>query len=508
MDLHLTHDEYELFKNFVLERSGLYFPEYKQQNLTAGIGKTLTTLGLGSDTRALYDLITEQHTTAGRDALDCLLRNLTVGETHFFRDDAQFNGLTQKVLPGLIARKRAMAEAMGPDIAPQLRVWSAGCSSGEEPYSLAIALKELIPDLERWRILILGTDINADSLNRAREASYTEWSFREPKAKAMKPLYFKYDWPTKRYHLREDIKAMVTFAQLNLAEADFPATHNNTLGMDLIMCRNVTIYFSHIITQRIIERFHQTLVQEGWLVVGHSEAAALLYHLFQPHTLFGTLLYQKASQLPKLARPKFDVPVVPKTPPVALEITKPDEPKQASVVEATTEDRHEPKTNDYYLAKDLLKSGRTEAAISALKRQITLTPQFAPAYSLLCRAYANLGAWNEARKAGLRAIELDSLLSDTYYTLALVYEQEQQPEWAIDMLKKVIYLDREAPLPYLNLAVLYKKLGQRDAARRTIASLVKLLRRWRPEQVVPDSGGSMAKHLLKTAEQIQAELLE
>jgi chemotaxis protein methyltransferase CheR len=239
----LGYGDYLRFRDLVLERSGLYFPEKRRVNLEAGLFKALAASAMfvseaGYNLDGYYELLRDKHNPIGKAELERLLHTLTVGETHFFRDEAQFNALRAFVLPEIIARKRAAAAAVGPGINPQLRIWSAGCATGEEAYSIAVLLSELLPDLDRWHILILATDINQESLNRACRAYYSDWSFREARAKALRSTYFTYNpslngrFDHGRYRLRDDIRQMVTFASLNLIEDDYPALHNNTASMD------------------------------------------------------------------------------------------------------------------------------------------------------------------------------------------------------------------------------------------------------------------------------------
>ena len=163
----LGYGDYLRFRELVLERSGLHFPEKRRANLEAGLFKALAASALfvsegGYNLDGYYELLRDKNNPTGKAELERLLHTLTIGETHFFRDEAQFNALATYVLPELIARKRAAAAAVGPGINPQLRIWSAGCATGEEAYSIAILLSELLPDIDRWHILILATDINQE----------------------------------------------------------------------------------------------------------------------------------------------------------------------------------------------------------------------------------------------------------------------------------------------------------------------------------------------------------
>jgi chemotaxis protein methyltransferase CheR len=158
------------------------------------------------------------------------------------------------------------------------------------------------------------------------------------------------------------------------------------------------------------------------------------------------------------------------------------------------------------VAEVLLNKGHTQEAIDELHRKLTFDSNFAPAHSLLGRAYANLGRWDKARYWCESALRLDTLQAETYYVLGLIYEHEGKVEAAIDMFKKAIYLDREAPLLHFHLAMLYKKTNQMKNARKACQNTIKVLEKWPVASIVPDSGGATAKHLLEAARRISGEL--
>ncbi len=515
----LGYGDYLRFRDMVLEISGLYFPDKKKADLEAGLFKALAASPLGNgngyNLDAYYNLLRDRSSAAGRTELSRLINTLTIGETHFFRDESQFNALAAQVLPALVERKRAMAAAIGPGIQPQLRLWSAGCASGEEAYSLAILLKELLPDIDNWHILILATDINHDSLTRAREAIYSDWSFRENRAKAMRSRYFtpevKSGGPASslRYRLQENIRRMVTFTNLNLIDDPYPSFQNNTASMDLIICRNVTIYFAEETTRQVVRRFYEALVEGGWLVVGHSEPSLVIYRAFEACTFPDTLLYRKTGQPAPWPNDwewlDKSSPVQPTNgasqPPVSF---SPPPPPKPEPVKPPAAPRPEP--DPYDLAHSLLDSGKIEEAVAELERKLVTAPNFAPAHSLLGRAYANMARWPEARQWCQSALKLDSLQAEAYYVLALIDEHEGQWEPAIDRLKKAIYLDREAPLPHFNLGMLYRKTGQKAQAGRAFLNAARVLEKWSPAALVPDSGGATARQLLDLSRRLVKEM--
>ncbi|MBN1219696.1 MAG: tetratricopeptide repeat protein [Anaerolineae bacterium] len=524
----IAYGDYLRFRDLVLERTGLNFHEKKRSDLEIGLLKSIAESPLGAangkhDLSRYYNLLCDKDNPASQVEMQRLINTLTIGETHFFRDEAQFNALANNVLPNLIARKRAAAAAVGPDIQPQLRIWSVGCASGEEPYSVAILLKELLPDIDDWYVLILATDISKPALNRAQKAIYSDWSFREDRAKALRPRYFTRYLSTNpgpdqslaarsgkdRYRLRDDIRQMVTFDTLNLVEDEYPAIHNNTVSMDLILCRNVTIYFTEEVTRWVIKNLHACLIDGGWLVVGHSEPSLTVYQAFQTHIVAGTVLYQKTGRSYSfpMSRPQprpesvnLSRVVKPQTSPLNLVVTNPNGKTSPKTAPLSRE------VDLYEVAGVLLNKGLTEEAIDELHRKLASEPNFAPAHSMLGRAYANLGNWQKARYWCESAIRLDSLQAEAYHVLGLIYQHEGRIDEAINMLRKAIYLDREAPLLHFNLASLYKKAEQIQNARRACRNTIRVLEKWPSASIVPDSGGATAKHLLDAARRILGEL--
>jgi chemotaxis protein methyltransferase CheR len=532
----LGYGDYLRFRDLILERSGLYFHEKKQRDLEIGLFKALKDAPTDiADLNSYYRFLKEAASPAAKAELDRLINLLTIGETYFFRDSAQFDALINQVLPQLIALKRARAIAAAGSKAPpipQLRLWSAGCASGEEPYSLAIALRELLPDIDNWRIYILATDINHDALVRARQAEYSDWSFREERARALRSRYFM--GQAKRLRLKPEICRMVTFAHHNLAEDNFPSVVTNTLAMDLILCRNVTIYFPEAVTRRVVDRFYLTLADGGWLAVGHSEPSLTTYRAFQSRNFPGAVLYQKTGEPSPWPDQweLFDAPSNGLKNSSAVKFASFEDnlgsghdsqhklttfagfPIKKAADPPPPDMSHPPvPTTPLDQAQTLLKEGQITAAISLLEEKLPKEKTVkipadwhAPGCCLLARLYADRGQLTKARRWGNRAIELDTLLAEAYYIVALVEEQEGRFVEAIDLLKKVIYLDRTGPLPYFNLAMLYKKREQPDRAQQSLNNLSRILASWLPEQIIPDTDGTTAADLLRAAHQLMAEL--
>jgi chemotaxis protein methyltransferase CheR len=293
----LANDDYLRFRDLILDRSGLHFPEQKRNDFEIGLLKAWASApDYLVDINAYYHFLQEAATPIAKAEIARLINHLTVGETRFFRNEAQFDALKNHILPELIWCKRVLASSSGsyrPD-ALQLRFWSAGCATGEEPYSLAMLLRQLIPDIDQWHILIWATDINENFLTQARRGVYPNWSFREPNALAMRSQYF--TRREKYYQLQDNIRQMVTFARHNLI-TDMPVVSGHEPhSFDLIICRNVTIYFDNETTRQVIDKFYNALTDGGWLAVGHSEPSLIMHRRFQAKTFPQALFYQKCNQ--------------------------------------------------------------------------------------------------------------------------------------------------------------------------------------------------------------------
>lgn len=472
----LGYGDYLRFSEFVRERCGLHFSTSRRRDLETGILRAFgesTFTNLDDYYHALLD------SRNGSIELDILVNILTIGETHFFRNDSQINALFTDILPGIIKRKRHMKT---------LRIWSAGCSTGEEPYSIAMLLRELLPDIDDWSITILGTDINTEVIAKAKNAVYSEWAFRETRAKQLRLRYFTKNG--NRYALAPKIREMVSFAQLNLVEDTYPAYETNTTFMDLILCRNVTIYFTQAITEKVINRFHDALNEPGWLIIGHSEHSITTYSDFKIHNFPNSIVYQKTDgrerfQEKKDALPLFVFDVEPKVP-TFPELKTPPKPKPApepSQLELPAEE------DPFKKAEMHIEIGQAEKACVLLHDLIDAGNKQADVHVLLGKAYSNLGAWEEAETWCLKAIEIDKLALEAYYILALMLHHQERTEEALTAMKKVVYIDRNYVLGHFNLANIHYSNDQIPAAQKALDNAIRLLDSSDPDALIEDSGG-------------------
>lgn len=220
--------------------------------------------------------------------LEILARQLCVGETYFFREPGALDALRQEILPALMARRQAEADQGRP-----IRFWSAGCSTGEEAWSIAILLDQALPAAALPPFSILATDIDPLALAHAAEGVYGEWSFRGT-TPDLKESYF-LPTPEGRHRLLPRLRSRVNFARLNLAEDAFPAPASATVNLDVIFCRNVLMYFQPQAAQALVDKLARCLVPGGWLVVGTVEASLVRAASLQPRYLADAIFFRKAA---------------------------------------------------------------------------------------------------------------------------------------------------------------------------------------------------------------------
>ncbi len=467
----LSEDELMLFSNLIIERTGIRFGRRRNDALDRCVITAARRAGVGS-IGDYYRILRQERTDS--PLWDKLISDITVGETYFFRNPAHFDALRQHILPDLINRYRNVR---------RLRIWSAGCSSGEEPYSLAILLRKLLPDVDKWNIFILATDINKKIMEKARKAQYSDWSFRETDP-TVKSCYFT---PLDNlYELTPRVKKMVTFTYLNLVEDAYPSLPTNTNAMDLILCRNVTIYLPEIRARKMAERFYRSLAPEGYLIVGAAETNKDVYSQFEVKGYPGAFVYQRpAGFIPGKKRQRQQVRATDVK--KSLKTWKRKEIDRRKVSEPV---------NHYQEGLALAKKGLISEAIDRFGVHLRNDPGSALAYYQIARLQANAGRLEEARQCLVQAVERDPLLVEAYYTLALIYQEEGEPDKAIAHLKKTIYLEKGFVLAYFSLANIYQQLKYREEARHNRSQAIQLAANMPPDKPVPGADDLTAGRLL------------
>jgi chemotaxis protein methyltransferase CheR len=444
-----------------------------------------------------------------REQLDTLARTLTIGETYFLRDPRSYQLLVEKLLPELIASRRATGKT--------LRIWSAGCSSGEEPYTIAILLSRAIPDLASWQISLLATDINPVALERGRRGIYSQWSFRNAPPWLMDYFSKRKDG---RRQIAPHIRKMVRFRHLNLADNWMRSAGDGTGEVDIIFCRNVMLYFDAAQIEKTMARFHAALNDSGWLFVGPTEVNHHAVKGFSCRHEGGCFVLRKSALLPGTT-------ATPHPPILAAAGAAPD--RQGAVAlprlrtlprvapleaaarapAATSGASIEPDGNEAGEGEQQGESGLPQALAlyqAGEYRQAAelalLSPgggeEQARALALAARAYANIGSFAQARECCESSLTCDRLDPRIHYLLSIILEQQGESTGAIRSLQRALYLDNDYLLAYFALGHLYRQAGNHRESERNFANALRLLDRREPHEVLEDAEGITAGSLAET----------
>lgn len=422
------------------------------------------------DEAVWYFSLLESDTRASRLEWKELIARLTTGESYFFRDKGHFFLLQNIILPELIKTGRSCRT---------LRIWSAGCSTGEEPYSIAILLDRFFPGLRDWEVLILGTDINERSLEKARRGIYTDWSFRRMDEEVQREYFAR---NKDLWSIDDRIKKMVTFRQGNLIAEELSGSNSEIRNMDIILCRNVFIYFKSEMVSGVIDRCIPILNEGGYLITGHGELYGNECNGLQKILFPEAVIYRKNSGYNK----------------------------EASGFKKQTTDVAIPKTMTahpaiyptIYPAASLRRANRPspEAVKKGNGGAVGGSDHFDGILSG-ARKSANAGDYENAQTACRRAIHIRPLSAEPYFLLAHIAEAKGNDEEAKNFFKKVIYLDATSVPAYLEIAGLYEKendLPRAKKMRETAKALLQSL----PTQAMVQPYDGTAEELLKYVEYV------
>ena len=273
----LPDDVFRLLRDFVHGYCGIYFDDGSKFLLERRLARRLEQHQLKSFEEYYHFL---RYDRKREEELVILIDNLTTNETYFFRESAQLRAFSQEILPEL-------RESLS-DRRKALRIWSAGCSTGEEPYTIAILLLESGDWWRDWQVEILGSDINQRVLHTARKGVYKKSAHRAT-SPDMLAKYFVAE-EKGDYRIIDKVKELVSFSCLNLLD---PYKTSLISNMDIIFCRNVIIYFDREAKKRVIGSFYQKLRDGGYLLLGHSESLINISNAFMLRTLKNDMVYQK-----------------------------------------------------------------------------------------------------------------------------------------------------------------------------------------------------------------------
>jgi chemotaxis protein methyltransferase CheR len=272
----LNPQQFDRFRDFIYKKCGIRVDEKKATMLSHRIRRRLKA-GRFENFDVYYRFLTSR---AGASELEGFLNAITTNETFFFRTAKQFDWLKSDLLADAIAQQRAGKRPR------RLRIWSAGCATGAEPYSIAICLAESMHRLGNWSLSILGTDISEEALATAREGVYKPRAV-EAVSPSQRRRYFQHDAQDDLWRVRPEIRELVEFKRHNLMEP----VHEGPF--DCIFIRNVLIYFDRQSKQVVVKNLQGALASGGFLVIGPSEG---IYDMLDPLEKVSPLIYRKGNK--------------------------------------------------------------------------------------------------------------------------------------------------------------------------------------------------------------------
>ncbi|MBI5559823.1 MAG: hypothetical protein HY883_00930 [Deltaproteobacteria bacterium] len=470
----------EGIRELISSKTGLRIRTQDGEALNRVISERMRSRAMTSPS-AYYGLLSGD-TSESRCEEKNLIELLTMGESYFLRDHGQFTLLKTTILPELIGRRKNER---------RLGVLSAGCAGGEEAYSVAILIDELIPDRTGWDILILATDIKEEFIEKARRGVYGEWSLRMV-APGIVEKYFRRN--KNLFELDERIKAMVTFRQLDLRSDGFPSHEVVLRGMDLILCRNVFIYYRRKAVRTIVAKLKDALVAGGYLMTGHGELYSVITGGLRPLVFPESVIYERVKEVPPQPpislRKEVDFEGG-GVPPPPCRRPAPARPVTVAEVEKP------PKTPSIAEAESLFKIGAYRETIERGKAVLAGDPANFRAVYLIGSAHANLGEHKEAKTFLKKALEKNDLAPEPYYLLAQIAQEEGDMEDAEDNLRKVIYINPLSIHAYLELASLYEDAGDIAMTQKMRRSAVDALKALPGDAPVAPYEGMRARELIE-----------
>ena len=461
----------------LLERAGLKINPDSYHGLKLALSARMPALGIDD----AEEYVRRLRQLAGEHELRSLLPLVTVGHTEFFRDTRQFRALESNILPRVLRESRAEDR--------RVRIWSAGCATGEEPYSLAIVLDELgarPSEVELW-----ATDLNPAAIESARAGRYTP---RRLAAMSEERLRRYFDFLPDGYQVKHLLRQYVRFEGHNLAAPVFPKVAPSSY--DLILCRNVIIYFDLPTIRALMDRFLGALRPGGLLLLGYSESLFQVYDRFEMVEIEGAFVYRRpdgALPPPRLPRP-VHTPMTPmaampavrgstaalravnvSTPPSPLRLAPASARERAPESAPAPPPRRSPPERLAAVGRRIVR-GDFDAALQETRSLLETEPHDLDAMLTLGNLLSLLGQHDGARAAFAQALGREPLCVEARVFGAMAALQESKLEDARAELQKALFLEPTLSVSHYLLAQVQEKLGDRDGARRSYRNAVAQLR--------------------------------
>lgn len=493
-ELVLTPTQFERVRTILMRYSGVSLDRISQRVMTTGLAQRLQATGLSFEA-----YVSRVAQISGQGELQQLSELVLNHETVFFRNQPHMRALSDMVIPEIHRRKYP---------GEPLRIWSAGCSTGEEPYSIAITALEVLSHRLTRPIQVWATDLSEAALHKARTGTYRGRTLSNVSPDVLN-RYFEYAGGA--WSVSKEVRNLVQFEQLNLL-LPFPS---HAQGVDVIFCQNVTIYFELETFRDLVDRFYRILPEGGFLFLGFSETLWNIYDKFRLREVEGAFIYVKESQplpieISKDMLPSFKVSGSSATPAGRQNphrsIGRSSDTSAQRLSPDTDAPRPEPQDMEPIIqqGRDLLDAGHVDQVLDLLYKIPLNGPHAPKTMALIAQAHANRGDLDVASAEARRAIELNPLTTEAYILLGVLYARQGQPQDAAQQLERARYLDSDAALISFHLAEVYRQMDRQQAAVREYRNTLQKLATYSSETLLDGVSVSLLRetceryiHMLK-----------
>lgn len=441
----MSDAQYAAITGLLRDTAGLAFDESRRDSIAYSISERMRVTG-APDVASYLALLTAEIDHNERQAL---LDEVTIPETHFFRNPPQIRALRMHVLPELLRQAKTTK---------RLRIWSAGCSTGEEPYTLAMLIRELLPVSAGWDVRIIATDISTRALAAAREAHYGERAFvmTDP---IDQQRFFYLDADRGQYAVRDEVREMVEFRHHNLVTAAPPFAPGE---VDVILCRNVTIYFDRTTTKNLMKRLHGCLRDGGYLFLGHAETLWQVSDAFSLVPLGDAFVYRRGAGTDK----------------------------RAVLPDRRTENEPRPTRAD-----------RRRGPID--RRGVPTAAPVPPADPMVAvRTAVATGNYVEAADLAAEVTTASPLRAEAHYLHGVALSNLGRDADALVVLRKAVYLDPHDGFAHFMLGGALERCGEAVAAARSYRAAATTLGSRPLDSVAPELGGRSVAELAVLCQQL------
>jgi chemotaxis protein methyltransferase CheR len=486
----------EELSGLITTHTGLYFPEKKWNALSKGVKSVIKDL----DTD-IYQLYQSLQASPSKEVVNALTTRLTIGETYFLRDKNFFQILQDHILRGIIRYPKRSTK--------KIVFWSAGCASGEEPYSIAILVDQMRHDLKNWDITIIGSDINPIALNKARKGIYSNWSLRGTPEKIIKKYFTQTG--NNCFEIAPHIRQMVRFSQLNLMDDNYQQSINFYEAIDVILCRNVLMYFNDTGRINALKKLSKLLIDNGWLITGPAESGFIdldeLTSVRFPNALYHRKglprkTIEKARPFPFRRKGLHHRPAPPAHTGRRLNDKKCTrrltDCKISRPPEKQKYDMYQEALNDYNRGEYSESVKKLLAIVSHGQNNNNAFLMKTESLLLLAKSYANIGELENARHWCEKAIESEKLNPTIYYLLSTIFQSAGDIDNSLKSLKQSIYLDPDFIMAHFTTGMLLHQKNMPAESRKSMQNALSLLELTDTDEILPFSEGMTAGRLIET----------